>query len=244
MLTEAQIQTLDELCREKGVRYYDLRQEIVDHLATEIEQQMENTPGVDFRSLVAITFETFGEKGLQAIVEAKEASIQEAYQQCHRRYFWSFFTPPKIVLTFLIAVCLFLPFIYAGEKVVLQIHRIYFSFTAAICLLTVSGILLQPGKTHMPLLLLKGVKRKSLNRNIGLLVVLMLNAYNALKKDFVRQHMLKGDSYGAFSTFAMFVLIFVTITYTLIFIARYHAVLKMYAKAKREYPLAFMKKFS
>ncbi|WP_300602107.1 hypothetical protein [Niabella sp.] len=234
MLTNEQIQYLDQFCQKKGVRYYDLRMEIVDHLATELEAMMESDTPVDFPVLVDAGFERFGENGFRSIVKAKEESIEDAYTRCHRNYFWSFFTPPKIILTLLIAYCLFLPFFYASEKEVLQIHRIYYLLMAFICVLTISGILFQPDRTSKPLLLLKGVKRKSLNRNIGLLLLLLINGYTILKKDIP----------GDFKIFAAIFLTFVTISYSLIFIARYYAVLKMYAKAKREYPQAFMKKTS
>lgn len=234
MLTDEQIAFLDQFCEKKGVRYYDLRMEIVDHLATETEQEMQQQANADFPSLVQTVFESFGKNGFRSIVAAKEESIEDAYTRCHRRYFWSFFTPPKIILTILTAICLFLPFFLASEKMVLQMHRIYYSLITFICVLTVLGILLQPGRTSRPLLFLRGVKRKSLSRNIGLLVLLLVNGYPILKKDIP----------GNFKIFVMIFIIFITILYALTFIARYHAVVKMYAKARREYPLAFIKKNS
>ncbi|MCD2424212.1 hypothetical protein LQ567_15635 [Niabella pedocola] len=232
MLTNEQITFLDQFCEKKGVRYYDLRMEIVDHLATEIEAEMQQQADTGFPLLVQRVFESFGENGFRSIVAAKTESTQDAYTRSHRSYFWSFFTPPKIILTLLIAGLLFLPFIYSSEKAVLYLFRVYVSFTAFICLLTVSAILIQPGGSKMPLLLLSGVKQKSLLRNIGLLAALLINGYNLLRRDhfiFVNPR------------FAGGVIVFSTMPYVFIFIARYQAVLKMYAKARREYPLAFMK---
>lgn len=235
MLTDEQIVFLDQFCEKKGVRYYDLRMEIVDHLATEIEQEMQQQADTDFPLLVQRVFESFGKNGFRSIVAAKTESTQDAYTRCHRRYFWSFFTPPKIILTLFIAVCLYLSYANAGEHLLLQIRRAYLLLAACICLLTVSGILLQPGRSRMPLLLLSGVKRKSLGRNIGLLVILLLNGYNIMRRNTSG---LIGPGIEAG------IIVFSTMTYVFIFIARYQAVLKMYAKAKKEYPLAFMKKTS
>ncbi|MCF3110506.1 hypothetical protein LL912_17095 [Niabella sp. CC-SYL272] len=232
MLTNKQIQYLEQFCEQKGVQYYDLRMEMVDHLATELEEEMQRRTDINFPSLVHPVFESFGKNGFRSIVEAKEISIEDAYTRCHRNYFWSFFTPPKMILTLFMAVCLCLPFVYAGEKVILQMHRVYYLLMAFICVLTILGIVLQPGRTSKPLFLLKGVKRKSLCRNTGLLLVLFVNGYTTLKKDIP----------GDFKLFAMIFLLFVTIMYSLIFIARYYAVIKIYAKAKQDYPLAFMKK--
>ncbi len=232
MLTNEQITFLDQFCEKKGVRYYDLRMEIVDHLATEIEAEMQQQADTDFPLLVQRVFESFGENGFRSIVAAKTESTQDAYTRSHRSYFWSFFTPPKIILTVVIAVCFFLPYANASGHVLLQMRQAYLLLAAFICLLTVSGILLQPGRSGIPLLLLSGVKRRSLSRNIGLLAILLLNGYNIARRN---------TSVLISPRIEAGIIVFSTMIYVFIFIARYQAVLKMYAKARREYPLAFMK---
>lgn len=237
MLTAEQIESLDQLCREKGVQFYDLRLEIVDHLATEIEQELQKHPGTDFPALVRKVLGAFGKTGFRSIVEAKEASVQKEYDRCHRRYFRSFFTLPKVLLTALIAVCLYLPFTFIEKKELLQIQQIYLLMIAFICFLTIAGILYQHGPHNRQLLLLKGVKRRSLNRNFGLLCALLPYGLNVMRAD-------PPAFFSTSITLHASVLVFAAVSYSFTFIARYHAVLKMYAKAKRDYPLAFMKKIS
>lgn len=184
MLTAEQIETLRKFCQEKGVPYYDLQMELVDHFATEIEEELKNNPADIFQSTLDIIYKKFGKSGFNSIVAAKEESVAQEYEECHQNYFWSFFTLPKIILTVLIGSCLFLPCLFGSEEITLQLNRIYYWFTVSLNVLTILCIWVQPGQARLPLLLLKGIKRRSFNRNIGLLIVLLVNAHVVLKTIF------------------------------------------------------------
>lgn len=199
-------------------------------LATEIEREKEMNAAASFQELLKAVFEKFGEERFSSIVKQKEEYINQEYIRYHSSYVWSFFTLPKIILTIVMVLCLCLPLYYAGSNLMTQILRIYMTTMVAIGVVTVIAILLRFKKTVQPLLLLKGIKGKSLARNIGLILVVVLNSWGIFKRELPS---------GPADYIIGFVTVAVTISYSLIFLARYHAAQKMYSKAKKQYPLAF-----
>lgn len=55
-LTSEQIQTIDAILEKKGIKYIDIKLELVDHIATQIEQEM-ITKGADFESALCLVLD-------------------------------------------------------------------------------------------------------------------------------------------------------------------------------------------
>ena len=55
-LTKEQIQTIDAILEKKGIKYIDIKLELIDHIATQIEQEM-STKGANFETALCLTLD-------------------------------------------------------------------------------------------------------------------------------------------------------------------------------------------
>lgn len=96
-LTEVQIDALYEFVKKKYVDYYDVQLELVDHLASEVEQHMAANPAVSFDSALQQVYSGFGLFGFTEVVEEKVKAVNLR----NRRMLWkatkSFFVLPNII---------------------------------------------------------------------------------------------------------------------------------------------------
>ncbi len=74
-LSSEQIDRLFEFTYRKRVRYYDVQTEIVDHLATAIEELWKTKPDLPFEAALDRVYQSFGIYGFSRIVQARERSI-------------------------------------------------------------------------------------------------------------------------------------------------------------------------
>lgn len=76
-LTKAQIEELYAFTRKKYVEHYDVQTELVDHLATSIEEKM-STSNINFETALQQVYAQFGIFGFSELVEKKgmEAAIK------------------------------------------------------------------------------------------------------------------------------------------------------------------------
>ena len=110
-LTPLQIGILFDLCNTHEMIYYDVQVEMVDHIATMIEERWKMNPENPFEEAVSSVLEQFGgEDGLWKITKSKEKALKRKYTRVQLKYIAEFFRLPKIILTFLITLTLF--FIY------------------------------------------------------------------------------------------------------------------------------------
>jgi len=98
-LTEEEISLLFEFCEFHNVRYYDVQIELVDHLASAIEQNWNKDLGLPFEDVLKAEYKGFGYGGFSAIVEKKEKALKEKYQSLQRKYVLQYFRLPKVILT-------------------------------------------------------------------------------------------------------------------------------------------------
>jgi len=106
-LTEEQVEKLFEFCRDHYVPFYDLQVELVDHLASSIEEQWETQPDLPFEKALSITFKKFGVWGFSKIKSQKQRELRRRYRLMLYSMFKDFYSRPKIVLTFLFTMVLF-----------------------------------------------------------------------------------------------------------------------------------------
>jgi hypothetical protein len=66
-LTEAQIESLHMFCEFHGVKYYDVQVELVDHLASAIENRWENEPNIGFEQALNDVYSAFGVGGFSKV---------------------------------------------------------------------------------------------------------------------------------------------------------------------------------
>jgi hypothetical protein len=87
MLMKEQIDYLFEFCETKGVRYYDVQVELVDHMANGIEKELAEHPGFSFQKALEVVFASFGHSDFAPLVIEK----RKATKIYSRRLWWSIF---------------------------------------------------------------------------------------------------------------------------------------------------------
>ncbi|ANI88947.1 hypothetical protein A9P82_06340 [Arachidicoccus ginsenosidimutans] len=107
MLNEEQIKTLQNYCYAKGVVYYDLEQEITDHLASVIEEEQAQFPGKSFENILEEKAPEFS-KEWKTIETEKRKALRSEYLKEFGKEFKSFFTVPKIVVTIAAIMLIFI----------------------------------------------------------------------------------------------------------------------------------------
>jgi len=106
MLTDEQIQALYAYCNRKGIYYYDIQVEVVDHMANAIEAKMLANPAMEFKQALEEVHVSFGSFGLKEILHEKTKAMGKQYRKMRMRLFMSYFTPPKLMLTLLLVIAM------------------------------------------------------------------------------------------------------------------------------------------
>jgi hypothetical protein len=103
-LTEVQIQQLFAFTQAHHVKYYDVQIELVDHLASRIEEATAQNANLSFDDALQNVFKEFGIFGFGKIVQKKEEEMRKQYKRMAWREFKTYFTIPRIILTILITL--------------------------------------------------------------------------------------------------------------------------------------------
>ena len=98
-LTEEQVTKLFAFCREHFVYHYDLQMELVDHLASSIENQWAHQPELRFEIVLNNAFGNFGISGFSKIKVEKQRELARKYNQLLWKFFLEFYRWPKILMT-------------------------------------------------------------------------------------------------------------------------------------------------
>lgn len=93
-----QIQLLFQFTEKKFVHWYDLQIELVDHLASRIEEEMEADPGLGFDAALRKVYAGFGIFGFAKIVQEKSSQLEKAAGKMWWKEIRSLFSWPKISL--------------------------------------------------------------------------------------------------------------------------------------------------
>jgi hypothetical protein len=101
-LTQSHIEELYLFTRQHYVEYYDVQTELVDHLANDIEQILEENPKLSFDDARDKSFKKFGIFGFMNIVNSKESQMTKKYFKLILKFVKEWFQLPKTVLTLLI----------------------------------------------------------------------------------------------------------------------------------------------
>lgn len=102
MITKEQTAKLFDFVRAKHVRYYDLQVELVDHLASGIEEKMASDPQVSFDDALQWVYRSFGIFGFGKIVMEKEAAVSRQSIRLWYNEFLHWFKWPKLLVTLLL----------------------------------------------------------------------------------------------------------------------------------------------
>lgn len=118
-LTTTDINELYAFTQSRGVEYYDLQCELVDHLATDVEEQWAYNQNTDIESAVNAAYSRFDKTGFTTLVEQRKKALGKRYMKLIGKCFIGFFTPPKILFT----IALFFAWYY-----LMDYEPVYFGF--------------------------------------------------------------------------------------------------------------------
>jgi hypothetical protein len=98
-LTPEQVNKLFRFCHRHYVYQYDLQVELVDHLASSIEEQWKENPDITFEKALHDTFKKFGVTGFSKVKVEKEKELTRKYNRLLWKYFVEFYRWPKMLMT-------------------------------------------------------------------------------------------------------------------------------------------------
>ncbi len=105
--TKEEIEQLHPFCKKHLVKYADVREELVDHLASAIEEQWQADKNIHFKDALQNCYKQFGANGFSKIEKEKREALKKHYQEMKNQFLLSFFNVPQIFATILIAIALF-----------------------------------------------------------------------------------------------------------------------------------------
>jgi len=107
-LTPTQIQTIFDFTEKKYIKYYDVQIELVDHIADKIEALRVDDPNLSFDRALHMVYKSFGVFGFTKVQNEKSIELQRYWMRHLWSYIKSYFKLPKIVLTIVLSLCIYL----------------------------------------------------------------------------------------------------------------------------------------
>ena len=98
-LTKEQILQIDNYVFVSGIKYYDVRAEIVDHFANILEKKLDKNPSLDFKKEIQNIHKNFSDNGFSLLLKQKTKSIEKNFYKDSLKHLITFFRIPKIILT-------------------------------------------------------------------------------------------------------------------------------------------------
>ncbi|MFZ5430673.1 MAG: hypothetical protein ACOZDD_10610 [Bacteroidota bacterium] len=106
-VTEEQVEKLFQFCRDHYVPFYDLQVELVDHMASSIEEQWGADPELPFDKALKNSFKRFGVYGFSRIKRLKIKEMNRNNRRIMYSVFKNFYRWPKVLMTFMLSMLLF-----------------------------------------------------------------------------------------------------------------------------------------
>ncbi len=98
-LTGEQVQKLFAYCTKNEIYEYDLQIEIVDHLASSIEEQWQKNPELSFGWALKNAVNKFGKNGLLKLEEKLKKQLRRNFNRILVNFLLEYFRWPKLVIT-------------------------------------------------------------------------------------------------------------------------------------------------
>ena len=107
-ITPEEIELIYDFCYDRGVSEYEIQSELVDHLASAIEDSWKENRDISFFDNLFGVYRQFGHFGFKKIAKSKKRAFQKQYNQLFLKFLGSFFLLPRIILTFVLSFSLFI----------------------------------------------------------------------------------------------------------------------------------------
>ena len=98
-LSKEQIHEIDKYISACGIKYYDVKMEIVDHFASILEIRLDENPSLNFKEAIIEEHKKFSNNGFKKLLETKTKTTHNKFVKQTWTNFKSFFKLPKIIIT-------------------------------------------------------------------------------------------------------------------------------------------------
>jgi hypothetical protein len=115
-LSAEQVNQLFEFTRKHYVEYYDVQVELVDHLASSIENEREQNPNLSFDEALNNVFRGFGIFGFDGITEQKASATNKKQRKHWQKTFINLLMWPNMLKSFCLYAVLYLLFTYLPKE--------------------------------------------------------------------------------------------------------------------------------
>ena len=106
-LTEEQLKQIHNYIQVSGIKYYDVRMEIVDHFANILEERLDENSNLDFRLELENIHKGFSDEGFSRLLKEKTKAVTKMFYKSSLNHLIGFFKIPRIIITLLIFFGLF-----------------------------------------------------------------------------------------------------------------------------------------
>ena len=97
-ISKEQLLQIDQYLLKCGVKFLDVRSEIVDHFASILEKKLNNNPGLDFNKEIQNIHSDFKDNGFKNLLKEKTKSVQKRFYKQSVAQLITFFKLPKILI--------------------------------------------------------------------------------------------------------------------------------------------------
>lgn len=97
-ISKEQLLQIDQYLLKCGVKFLDVRSEIVDHFASILEKKLKNNPGLDFNKETQNIHSNFKDNGFKNLLKEKTKSVQKRFYKQSVAQLITFFKLPKILI--------------------------------------------------------------------------------------------------------------------------------------------------
>jgi hypothetical protein len=106
-LTKEQLLQIDNYISFYGIKFYDVKAEIVDHFASVLEQKLDKNSDLDFKQEIKNIHSNFSDKDFHKLLKEKTNAVKKQFYKQSLQHLVSFFKLPKIISTFVLIAVLF-----------------------------------------------------------------------------------------------------------------------------------------
>jgi hypothetical protein len=171
-LSKEQINRLYRYVNDNGVEYFDVQVELVDHIASKIEEQLDLYPETPTDEVFEQTLKRFKQRGFKQVVKEKEKQVARQYRRYWREGLKEFFTWPKVFFTAVLMGVLFAFLRSTSIEVIRDIHDSLGLFSFGIALIYAGRL------AYISILM--PFKLSFTNHNLGTSLLIM-NAHSVVK---------------------------------------------------------------
>ena len=115
-LNKEQIDQIDNYIVACGIKWYDVRAELVDHFANSLENKLDENSSLDFKQAIINEHKKFSDCGFKKLLKTKIEAVEKQFYKQIFKHMKSFFKFPKIIISISVFFALTLIMNYVSNK--------------------------------------------------------------------------------------------------------------------------------